>query len=315
MAGCLDGDCLAGRCPSVVPFPNGDSLNRIAPFPRRFCGSILNGHLVGHKNLRAATSTIKCSTPSGITAIPTRALTDTQKDDTRVCSTPSGITAIPACSASPRRCAAASGAQRLPASWRFPQRRLVRGLALRLVLNAFRHHGDSHVGSQHPLAILTGQCSTPSGITAGQGHCLHVSHHVLNAFRHHGDSHSAVSAARVSRCRCSTPSGITAIPTSWPCQHAHDRGVLNAFRHHGDSHTDTEAKKFSRDKCSTPSGITASPTRKLNRKPRWGLTMCSTPSGITAIPTVREVTDSTRATRTQRLPASRRFPHISRQSV
>ncbi len=162
------------------------------------------------------------------------------------CSTPSGITA--------------SGT-------------LERGLAHdgRVVLNAFRHHGERDLDAAPDRKPQYG-CSTPSGITAsGTRPSLGArpwDRRVLNAFRHHGerdirDGRLGIEPLGV----CSTPSGITASGTCWCLRKEFADHVLNAFRHHGerDKSPGSSIWKLG-DPCSTPSGITASGTPSVSRR-------------------------------------------------
>ena len=155
-----------------------------------------------------------CSTPFGIIGIrtaPTRSL----PYHILRCSTPFGIIGI-------------------------RTRRAKETLASKVgVLNAFRHHRNSHA----------------VGLTETRDYRV-----VLNAFRHHRNSHTPMvfttcgsnGAQRLSassefaqhRLResaldseCSTPFGIIGIRTRGGFDHVHaELTVLNAFRHHRNSH-------------------------------------------------------------------------------
>ena len=162
-------------------------------------------------------------------------------------------------------------------------------MALYRVLNAFRHHRNSH--------------------RKGEGN---RQFHVLNAFRHHRNSHTASRVSASAHLRCSTPFGIIGILTATPrlclaslCSTPfgiigiHTRlmatltrvRVLNAFRHHRNSHTVSDnaedlpisaqrlsaSLEFSQDGsltrlsitklCSTPFGIIGILTSMLHEKP------------------------------------------------
>jgi len=109
-----------------------------------------------------------------------------------------------------------------------------------LVLNAFRHHRNSHkIASSVPaVPLISAQrlsassefsrdlvvkgafadwCSTPFGIigilTIEQVSFALLDSTVLNAFRHHRNSHRALSAGQLSESECSTPFGIIGILT------------------------------------------------------------------------------------------------------
>ena len=82
--------------------------------------------------------------------------------------------------------------------------------------------------------------------------------------------------------------------------------MLNAFRHQSGSHAEIEEFMAEYDQvCSTPSGIKA----VLTGEGGTGMSerRCSTPSGIKAVLTPSSPSRSPRATRAQRLPASKRF--------
>ena len=255
-------------------------------------------------------SFIKCSTPFGIIGIRTSDLADI-RDAGDLCSTPFGIIGIrtsdSAISETSRICA-----QRLSASSEFAHGEPEETKNLRRVLNAFRHHRNSHFrGRSDVLALLT----------------------VLNAFRHHRNSHAMVArlhslntqgAQRLSASSefalrwsdgshlswsCSTPFGIIGIRTvgsdgwraavfraqrlsassefapSLPVSVLLPPNVLNAFRHHRNSHT----LKFGGVRedyvqCSTPFGIIGIRTQTLTPN-RRAVAGCSTPFGIIGIRT------------------------------
>ncbi|AGC49193.1 hypothetical protein MYSTI_07921 [Myxococcus stipitatus DSM 14675] len=160
-----------------------------------------------------------------------------------MCSTPSGITAShglltrasPLLRQRAQRLPASRRATVAPASWASAEAGMPRcstpsgitashGVAegpelervVRLVLNAFRHHGEPRQTARE-LRDKGTTCSTPSGITASHGRAiagrnLGPGDRVLNAFRHHGEPRVEV------REGC----------------HRHVARVLNAFRHHGE---------------------------------------------------------------------------------
>src|SRR6266511_640107 len=110
---------------------------------------------------------------------------------TRMCSTPFGIIGIltSACSANIRE---VNCAQRLSASSEFSRQRPASLCGQQSVLNAFRHHRNSHLPSLYHHASLS----------------------VLNAFRHHRNSHSRSKTDFLPVLQCSTPFGIIGILTS-----------------------------------------------------------------------------------------------------
>ena len=118
------------------------------------------------------------------------------------------------------------------------------------MLNAFRHHGNSHVVVVAIAVELVG-CSTPfgiMGILTGTRGATSSGPFVLNAFRHHGNSHPnsrrstlrfLISAQRLSaswefspsrtvssrtNSACSTPFGIMGILTVW-CRDSMSFGI------------------------------------------------------------------------------------------
>ncbi len=132
-----------------------------------------------------------------------------------------------------------------------------------LVLNAFRHHRNSHSVSTSRFGLCFA-CSTPFGIIGILTRANDVPNPnrnvVLNAFRHHRNSHARTTANKNRSAMCSTPFGIIGILTivdaitGRPQLSAQRlsassefspgnvgradrvRRVLNAFRHHRNSH-------------------------------------------------------------------------------
>ncbi len=134
------------------------------------------------------------------------------------------------------------------------------------MLNAFRHHRNSH-------DIITDgddglhMCSTPFGII-GILTCtvrrMKSEIPVLNAFRHHRNSHIFMGMWWCMGLMCSTPFGIIGILTgAWMASTPDGFFVLNAFRHHRNSHSGmpvisltffsaqrlSASSEFSRSKC------------------------------------------------------------------
>jgi hypothetical protein len=103
------------------------------------------------------------------------------------------------------------------------------------VLNAFRHHRNSHLGIS-AVSLSISRCSTPFGIIGILTHLDLVQSvsedFVLNAFRHHRNSHP----------------NPALLATSY-------QNVLNAFRHHRNSHSLITDIFPTIDRCSTPFGI------------------------------------------------------------
>jgi len=224
-----------------------------------------------------------------------------------MCSTPFGIIGIHT-NEKASSSGISIGAQRLSASLEFTRSELISGIlfflcAQRLsasleftpfdlatahhpfaVLNAFRHHWNSHMRSattgrrkamcSTPFGIIgihtatwpakatrtRWPCSTPFGIigihTRKAGAVWRTAHgRVLNAFRHHWNSHSlqafsfhpSSSAQRLSASLEFTPR-IDAIAVSL-------FSVLNAFRHHWNSHKEQYKAQRAYRRCSTPFGI------------------------------------------------------------
>ncbi len=155
------------------------------------------------------------------------------------------------------------------------------------MLNAFRHHRNSHV-CRRAVSATGKMCSTPFGIIGILTTAAHATHHkqscaqrlsassefspgfaprpslkalVLNAFRHHRNSH-------LLDLQGSSGMGL----------------VLNAFRHHRNSHLrETDALRFE--------------------------LRCSTPFGIIGILTRAEMSSRADSTCAQRLSASSEFSH------
>ena len=191
-----------------------------------------------------------CSTPFGIIGIHTPTLELTDQAGDFVCSTPFGIIGI------------------------HTRRQSRQDLEPVHVLNAFRHHRNSHSASSFRFMFASFRCSTPFGIigihTAGgtrhrhAGFCAqrlsasseftHAKNHnqdagvyvrrvhpkirVLNAFRHHRNSHSPDAeqwAPSAHRAqRLSASSEFTLQYVRKMPTPEFD--VLNAFRHHRNSH-------------------------------------------------------------------------------
>ena len=175
------------------------------------------------------------------------------------------------------------------------------------MLNAFRHHWNSHWHS-FDLAAPKNLCSTPFGIIgirtrfnfqrrfaflsaqrlsaslefAHNAQFVTSAHYkeVLNAFRHHWNSHRTFSSRGVNIDKCSTPFGINGIRTtgetgsgaavfasaqrlSASLEFARNEKspvgslwrVLNAFRHHWNSHSFCRPAFVIVNWCSTPFGI------------------------------------------------------------
>src|SRR6185312_11978856 len=108
------------------------------------------------------------------------------------------------------------------------------------VLNAFRHHWNSHSLFQ-PRKLPTPcaqRLSASLEFTLFRIFLIVSQRLVLNAFRHHWNSHALPVTLFTSIVLCSTPFGIIGIHTL-----SRDNGylvfwcVLNAFRHHWNSHT------------------------------------------------------------------------------
>ncbi|MCK8501815.1 hypothetical protein M0222_29020 [Myxococcus fulvus] len=179
----------------------------------------------------------KCATPSGITASGAFLSShNVAKAEISECSTPSGITA------------SGSGVGRL-----LRQRRVV--------LNAFRHHGEQRAATDPRGLPCRGAQRLPASRRAAVRDFLldHPSRIVLYALCHHVEqlldggiggfagtnTYSTPSGITASsggalfglfgkRKKCSTPSGITAIGSHEPEVRRVPLGVLNAFHHHGE---------------------------------------------------------------------------------
>ena len=192
-----------------------------------------------HGTASGPVSFMKCSTPFGIIGILT-GLKIVFGAALAMCSTPFGIIGI-LTSVNTVMSSAVKSAQRLSASLEFSQRAPRRPQSRSAaVLNAFRHHWNSHwsiprtspslsSGAQRLSASLefspgmTGMelraygCSTPFGIigilTAYIESWMPVITCVLNAFRHHWNSHSMRQGRRECLLLCSTPFGIIGILT------------------------------------------------------------------------------------------------------
>src|SRR5688572_29203973 len=141
-------------CASVHEFSNSaQRLSASSEFAHRVYGTHARNEM--------------CSTPFGIIGIRTRG----DDDGLRVrflCSTPFGIIGIRTLV------------------------RLSRTEAPIAVLNAFRHHRNSHFISKTLLLLIE---------------------FVLNAFRHHRNSHCSSSNVSATKCECSTPFGIIGVRT------------------------------------------------------------------------------------------------------
>jgi len=157
-----------------------------------------------------------------------------------MCSTPFGIIGIHTRrfdSRDRQRCARVLNAFRH--HWNSHERaRHIRRMGA-IVLNAFRHHWNSHTLRRECSSNST-TCSTPFGII-GIHTCLRLGYlargdRVLNAFRHHWNSHAA--AGQVHHPGCV----LNAFRHHWNSHKLTRRvlkemaKVLNAFRHHWNSH-------------------------------------------------------------------------------
>src|SRR5436309_3530671 len=110
-----------------------------------------------------------------------------------MCSTPFGIIGIHTCCCV-RFCFPSSCAQRLSASSEFTHGQSSETVCRRRVLNAFRHHRNSHLSYRSSSSTFVFLC-------------------VLNAFRHHRNSHTCFQGRIISVRTCSTPFGIIEIHT------------------------------------------------------------------------------------------------------
>ena len=130
-------------------------------------------------------------------------------------------------------------AQRLSASSEFA--RTLSGLLQPhcRVLNAFRHHRNSH--DDHPIeiavdvAVLNAFRHHRNSHNAATKMSVDILK-VLNAFRHHRNSHKSRLPRRAAGRWCSTPFGIIGIRTCRLSGSPTCGSVLNAFRHHRNSH-------------------------------------------------------------------------------
>ncbi len=131
------------------------------------------------------------------------------------------------------------GAQRLSASSEFTLTKWQHATRHVHVLNAFRHHRNSH-----RLAGVSYAC-TGWVLNAFRHHrnshngdldTGFKSSNVLNAFRHHRNSHSRQHRFLFRFLQCSTPFGIIGIHTFGQIPSGGFICVLNAFRHHRNSH-------------------------------------------------------------------------------
>jgi len=131
------------------------------------------------------------------------------------------------------------------------------------VLNAFRHHRNSHTPTRDPIARFgqrAQRLSASSEFAPDSDSRGGPNHPVLNAFRHHRNSHDCLNWMEAHHYPCSTPFGIIGIRTHQrhilisgdasaqrlsassefaPRQlltAARLAAVLNAFRHHRNSH-------------------------------------------------------------------------------
>jgi len=109
------------------------------------------------------------------------------------------------------------------------------GTLYRGVLNAFRHHRNSH--SQRPADA-------------------EVLRSVLNAFRHHRNSHSnRTSSWRRRLISAQRLSASSEFSLGHQIETDSNPHVLNAFRHHRNSHTEGQSVSSRGRRCSTPFGI------------------------------------------------------------
>jgi len=188
-------------------------------------------------------------------------------DALSVCSTPFGIIGIHTSEVGGGLFIKLSGAQRLSASLEFTQeQRAAIREAGRFVLNAFRHHWNSH----GPLTYVPGEDSL-----------------VLNAFRHHWNSHRvATPKAACIGCRAQRLSASLEFTLGRRRNCGTGFHVLNAFRHHWNSH-DSQLLNV---QAPIPQVLNAF-RHHWNSHGRWGWSMwdekgtCSTPFGIIGIHT------------------------------
>ncbi len=180
------------------------------------------------------------------------------------------------------------------------------------MLNAFRHHWNSHV-CPVPSLTTSGTCAQRLSASLEFSHPpprhAHHARLVLNAFRHHWNSHYSEDSGSAAGFKCSTPFGIIGILTKRACLKNVKTDVLNAFRHHWNSHVGENLKPYYEENgCSTPFGIigilTTSPALR-----RGIMIVCSTPFGIIGILTSRFSRSSDERSGAQRLSASLEFSH------
>ena len=138
-----------------------------------------------------------CSTPFGIIGILTNLLTDMLSDEVGLCSTPFGIIGILTFTQLSQRhgltrtCSTPFGI--IGILTHSPLRSPL-SLPIASVLNAFRHHRNSH-SKIIPICHSGKLCSTPFGIIGILTQVQRLLRHgqvVLNAFRHHRNSHIPV---------------------------------------------------------------------------------------------------------------------------
>ena len=164
-----------------------------------------------------------------------------------------------------------------------------------LVLNAFRHHRNSHSLTEIFTVSATTCAQRLSASSEFTRTLLEIQKGispVLNAFRHHRNSHTLdkVFSTRVYKS-CSTPFGIIGIHTPpvglktpaldgvlnafrhhrnshWIPHHLSVKlcnHVLNAFRHHRNSHGGGDVSEDQSATCSTPFGIIGIHTRHIGQ--------------------------------------------------
>ncbi len=156
------------------------------------------------------------------------------------------------------------GAQRLSASSEFTRDRVPGRCRDLNVLNAFRHHRNSHLHVGAQARRWT---------------------NVLNAFRHHRNSHTSSRCAKLAPIcaqRLSASSEFTRCEDPYPC---HKSEVLNAFRHHRNSHDAICVAAFVE-----PIVLNAFRHHRNSHNTRCRFdslaVLCSTPFGIIGIHTV-----------------------------
>ena len=150
-------------------------------------------------------------------------------------------------------------AQRLSASSEFALTAESPFFPLLLVLNAFRHHRNSHRpkhGSKEEARnVLNAFRHHRNSHALNHQQGIDRRTLVLNAFRHHRNSHGASRATITTMLACSTPFGIIGIRTGSAGRLAGTESVLNAFRHHRNSHIRLHKPLPGNYLCSTPFGI------------------------------------------------------------